>query len=128
VDILNEKGIKTQKISGVQYVYKDTPYWDCEKKQNRHKRDYIGKIDDDGNFIPNKNYECRQYEKELCGVSTVQSSSIAERSYYGATFLLDCIGKTTGLTQDIETVFGTEKARKILSLAYFMVLEGDILL
>jgi len=36
VDILNEKNIKTQNIKGTSYVYKDTSYWDKEKKQNRH--------------------------------------------------------------------------------------------
>jgi len=33
----------TQIIKGVSYVYEDYPYWNKDKKQNPHKREYIGK-------------------------------------------------------------------------------------
>ena len=56
MDILKEKGVKTQRIKGTVYVYIDKPYWDSSKKQNRHKRDYIGKLGANDEFIPNKNY------------------------------------------------------------------------
>jgi transposase len=124
VNILDEKGIKTQLIKGVAYVYKDTPYWDSEKRQNRHRREYIGKIDEGGIFKPNKNYICCQLEKELSD-GTNSKSSFASRSYYGATFLLDCIGKTSGLINDLENIFGKTEAKKIISLAYFLVLENE---
>ena len=55
MDILIQKGVKTQKIKETEYVYIDNPYWDKDKKQNRHKREYIGKLSEDGEFIPNKN-------------------------------------------------------------------------
>jgi transposase len=125
VDILNEKRVKTQKIKGVRYVYRDTPYWDSEKKQNRHRREYIGKLDEDGTFVPSKTFMCRQVENEMRDDKLGKPSSFASRSFYGATHLLDCIGKTTGLSQDLENVFGKEEAQKIASLAYFLVLENE---
>ena len=60
MDILKEMGVKTQKIKEIEYVYIDKPYWDKEKKQNRHKREYIGKLSEGGEFIPNKKYLDRQ--------------------------------------------------------------------
>jgi len=47
---------RTQVIKGVSYVYEDYPYWDKELKQNRHRREYIGKLGEDGEFIPNKKH------------------------------------------------------------------------
>jgi hypothetical protein len=55
-----------QKIKGTVYVYEDYPYWDSEKKQTRHKRVYIGKKEDNANFIPNKNYLSRTQPSVLC--------------------------------------------------------------
>ena len=68
MDILIQKGVKTQKIKETEYVYIDNPYWDKDKKQNRHKREYIGKLSEDGEFIPNKKYfffSCRRINLSL---------------------------------------------------------------
>jgi len=57
----------TQTIKGVTYVYEDYPYWDKHvyedypywdkpRKQNRHRRVYLGKLGRDGSFIPNQKY------------------------------------------------------------------------
>ena len=127
MNILNEKGVRTQLISGVKYVYIDTPYWDKAKKQNRHKREYIGKLDESGSFVPNKNYLSRQNLVETGDRTSKQSSPspFAERKFFGATHLLDCIGEQTGLTHDLDAVFGKAISRKIQSLAYFLVLESE---
>jgi len=39
--------------------------------------------------------------------------------------LLDCIGERTNLSRDLEKVFGKEISQKIMSLAYFLVLESE---
>ena len=124
MDILSEQGIKVQSIRGIDYVYKDKPYWDKDKKQNRHKREYIGKLDKDGAFIPNKNYKHNQSKPEKSVIDT-GDLSIAERKYCGATILLDFIGNDSGLTDDLNTAFGVSAAQKILSLAYFLTLENE---
>ena len=34
---------RIKKINGIEYWYEDTPYYDKEKKQIRHKSKYLGK-------------------------------------------------------------------------------------
>jgi transposase len=117
---LNGINIKTQVMAnGTEYVYEDTSYWDKEKKQNRHRRNYIGKIGPDGEFIPNK--------KHLAGRKPVTNTTIpptANRLYWGAAHMLDEIGRITGVTHDIEVAF-PKNGREMLSLAYYLVLESD---
>lgn len=114
------KNIKSQiGVNGTEYVYEDIPYWDKAKKQNRHNREYIGKMDADGEFIPNKKYLARMQESEERAASIT-----AGRVYWGATHLLDEIGRITGVTADIEAAFPF-MGREMLSLAYYLVLESD---
>ena len=123
MDILIQKGVKTQKIKETEYVYIDNPYWDKDKKQNRHKREYIGKLSEDGEFIPNKKYLDRQNKEK--GEDKHEKALIASRKFFGATHLLDCIGNKTGVKKDLEQAFGEDACKKILSLVYFLVLEGE---
>ena len=111
------KNIKSQVgVNGTEYVYEDKPYWDKDKKQNRHKRIYLGKMNTDGEFIPNKRY--------LASLQVLEEKSTpitSGRVYWGATHLLDEIGRITGVTADIESgipLMGSE----MLSLAYYLVI------
>ena len=45
-----------------------------------------------------------------------------EYGFYGATYLFDCIGKQTGVIEDLRTCF-PDTYRQILSLAYYLILE-----
>ena len=45
-------------------------------------------------------------------------------SSYGATYLLDQIGKVTGISDDLKTCF-PDSYKKIESIAYFLILEND---
>jgi len=109
---------RVQVINGVPRVYEDYPYWDTEKKQCRHRRTYIGRLDEQGAFIPSKSYLAGQ---ALSAVDVVKS---AERRFYGAGYLLDHIGKVTGVEADIAQSFPSMKDQ-IISLAYFLVQEGE---
>jgi len=124
VDILSRSSVKTQLIKGVKYVYEDIPYWDRSKKQNRHKRKYIGKLDADGKFIYNRTYLGRQNKEKDVNKERRQAST-AIRKFYGATHLLDCIGEKIGIHKDLKSAFGKEESKRIMSLAYFLVLEGE---
>ena len=35
--------VRLKRINGIEYWYEDTPYYDREKKQIRHKSKYLGK-------------------------------------------------------------------------------------
>jgi transposase len=114
---------RTQTIKGVDYVYEDHPYWDKATKQNRHRREYIGKLGQDGEFIPNKKYLARQNEPapqedaETAGMP-------ARRVYFGATHLLDEISEITGIREDLQACF-PDSYRMLMSLAYYLVLESE---
>jgi len=120
VDECKETKIRTQLIKGVHYVYEDYPYWDKTTKQNRHKRVYIGKLGQDGEFLPNKHYLSQQSkidEKE----TEVPDILPVKRFYYGATHLLDEIGSSMGIEEDLRICF-PDHYQMILSLAYYLVL------
>ena len=110
----------TQVINGTEYVYEYDSTWDKEKKYGTHKRNYIGKMVD-GVFVPNKKYEM---QKELEEAKKRGPVAITEckRKFYGATYLFDAIGEKLGVTADLKKCF-PETYRKILSLAYYLILE-----
>jgi len=122
MEILKEKNTRTQIIKGTKYVYVDKPYWDKLKKQTRHKREYVGKISEGGEFCANKRYLSHQKtEKD----EKNKIALIADRKFYGATHLLDCIGEKLGIRQDLEKSFGEQMSKKLMSLVYFLILEGE---
>jgi transposase len=105
------------KRSGITYAYESTSYWVKELKQSRSKRVLIGRVDDvTGEIIPT---DGRGRNK-----SVVKSTPevLPKRSFYGATYLFDCIGKRLGITSGLKTIFG-ESYRQILSIVYFLLLE-----
>ena len=115
--------VRTQKIKGVEYVYEDYPYWCKEKKQTRHNRVYIGKLGQDGELIPNKNYLARQ--KETAEKKEPKSDfKLVSRCYFGASHLLDEISELTGVKEDLKACF-PDHYEMLLSLAYYLVLESD---
>ena len=109
---------RVQVINGVPRVYEDHPYWDSEKKQCRHRRTYIGRLDEHGAFVPNKSYLAGQAQAAEDAVKS------ADRRFYGAGYLLDHIGNVTGVEADIARSFPSIKDQ-IISLAYFLVQEGE---
>ena len=123
VDIMWNDKWKTQPIKGVSYVYEDYPYWDKDKKQNRHKREYVGKLGQGGEFIPNKKYLARQKKVAEKGEATSQVTP-ARRVYYGATYLLDEISEITGIREDLRVCF-PDSYNMLISLAYYLVLESE---
>jgi len=83
----------------------------------RHERVYIGKLDKDGEFVPNKAYRAQQQLQE-------SQKKPAARKYCGATSLLDSITRKTGILDDLKSCF-PEDYLKMLSLANYLVIESD---
>ena len=121
---LNKPKQRTQLINGTNYVYEDFPYWDKEIGQTRHKRNYIGTLNNQGEFVPNETYIAKMRVEELEKSSSKEKGAEALRKYYGAIYLLDAIGKTIGITEDLRDCFGDDY-QKITYLAYYLVLEND---
>jgi len=105
------------KRSGITYAYESVSYWDKEKKQSRAKRKLIGRVDKvTGKIVPTDGRGHRR------GQAKGNPDKLSTRRFYGATYLLDAIGKKIGLTEDLKVCF-PDTYKQILSLAYYLVLE-----
>ena len=110
------------KKTGVTYVYESTSFWDKEKQQSRAKRRCIGRIDPETQeVIPTRKRGTPSENKKKAQKGPVPITRTA-RSFYGATYLFDCMGEETGVVQDLKACF-PENYRKILSIAYYLILE-----
>lgn len=111
------------KKTGVTYAYESIAYWDKEKQQGRSKRRCIGHLDSEtGKIVPNRpkvNAKTNETEVKKSGPKQTEYS---KRTFYGATYLFDEIGKKLGITKDLKKCF-PYSYEKILSLAYFLILE-----
>ena len=116
------QGAKTQNIKGKVYVFIDTPFWNADKQRGEHKRHYIGKLQN-GAFIPNGKYLLANVQSNMS--PELVSVTACKRSFYGATYLLDQIGKKLGITADLKAAF-PKNYKKIMSLCYFLVLEEGL--
>jgi transposase len=114
---------KTQTIRGIRYVFIPKPFWNKAKKYGDNKRVYIGKYDREGNYIPYPESH-RQRNKQPEINSSVNVITPARNYYYGATYLLDEITRKIGIGEDLQVCF-PEDHSKLLSLAYYLVLESD---
>ena len=109
------------------YAYIDHPFWNAEKQQADHKREYIGKYDG-RTFTPNKNFNRlkAEYESGLVPAKTGPvPTDICLRQFYGTTYLLDRIAEKTGIAADLGKCFGS-LAPQILSIAYYLVTEEGL--
>jgi len=108
------------KRSGITYAYESISYWDKKKKQSRCKRTLIGRVDKEtGEIIPTKK---RSKVTEINAKQGNQPTVITNRSFYGATYLFDEIGKQTGVTTDLKQCF-PDKFKQILSIVYYLIME-----
>ena len=105
--------------SGITYAYESISYWDKEKKQSRAKRKLIGRLNEEtGEIVPTDGRGHRRGQAK----ANKHSDAASTRHFYGATYLLDAIGKKTGIAEDLKTCF-PDTYKQILSLAYYLILE-----
>ena len=112
---------QTNKKTGVTYAYESISFWDKEKQQSRAKRKCIGRVDPETNKI----IPTHKKKKQVVIGKSKQGpapSTLTTRNFYGATYLFDRIGKDTGVTEDLKACF-PDSYRKILSIAYYLILE-----
>ena len=111
------------KKSGVTYAYESTPYWDRGKQQGRSKRKCIGQVDPrTGEIIPNRPKDSRSTNETCVKKRGPKPTEHSKRTFYGATYLFDEIGRKLGVTEDLRRCF-PDTYEKILSIAYFLILE-----
>jgi transposase len=110
------------KRSGITYAYESISYWDKEKKQSRAKRKLIGRVDKEtGAIMPT---DGRGKKRRETSKDTQTKEMDANRTFYGATYLLDEIGDKLGITVDLRRCF-PQTYKQILSIAYYLILEDS---
>ena len=117
---------QTNKQTGITYAYNNEAYWDKEKQQSRAKRVLIGKVDPvTGEIIATREYRKPKVPKqnEIVKPGPVPMSKL-QRSFFGAGYLLNEIGKETGVEADLKACF-PDTYKKILSIAYYLILESN---
>lgn len=102
---------------GVTYAYESISYWDKDLKQSRSKRRLLGIVDPETG-------EIKPTTKKKRGLLSTEDIMwlTSERTFYGATYLFDCIGKATGIEDDLRACF-PDNYKQILSIAYYLILE-----
>jgi transposase len=113
------------KRTGITYVYESVSYWDKEKKQSRAKRTLIGRLDNEtGEIVKTDGRGKKQKEfQSNKGIKFTPEVKV-QRLFYGATYLLDEIGKKIGIEKDLKACF-PDTYKQILSLSYYLVLEPE---
>ena len=113
------------KRSDITYAYESKSYWDKEKQQSRAKRTLIGRVDEVSGKIVSTDGRCRKNKDT--GPSKKRGpvpATSARRLFYGATYLLDAIGKNLGVTADLKKCFPNDY-KKILSVVYYLIIEEN---
>ncbi len=114
IEIVNKK-------NHVTYLYEDQYYWDHEKKQTRHKRRCIGKLDVvTGEPIYNPVY---QQELESQGAETVKA--IPTFRCYAFEQLQEVVEKELSLKLWMQPLMSEEKIEKILYLAWYLLCSNN---
>ncbi|MCW4013412.1 MAG: transposase, partial [Candidatus Bathyarchaeota archaeon] len=114
---------QTDKRSGITYAYQSVSYWDKEKKQSRARRTLIGRVDKEtGEIVPTDGRNRNAKGDAMPGKAVSKAAAKVQRSFYGATYLLDAIGENLGITLDLKQCF-PNTYKQILSIAYYLILE-----
>ena len=110
--------IQHDKRSGLSYAYESISYWDKKKRQSRSKRTLIGRVNlETGEIEPTDGRGQRRSAKKVI-------ANQPSRRFFGATYLLDQIGRGIGVEEDLKHCF-PDCYKQILSIAYFLILEDS---
>jgi len=107
------------KKTNVTYVYESVSVWDKEKKQCRNKKTCVGKLDNNGVFVPSKRLTA---EQAVARDPIVTASA----QIVGPSIILDTITSQLGLQKLLKSCF-PQIHQQILIMAYYLVSNGGAL-
>ena len=111
---------RTNKKTGVIYVYEVESYWDKERKQPRNKQVCIGKLNPEtGDFVPSRRLDSKQAAARDPNV-TVSAEIV------GPSIILNTISERLGLSKLLKKCF-PDNHLEILSMAYYLTSQGGAL-
>ena len=113
-------GYYINEVNGRRYAYRQKGHvWDKERKQARTSLEYMGTIDDDGNFIPKRSRMVRVEVKE----DKEEPPKLLAQSRVGLTRVLWGISEDIGLSEALKEAF-PKTWNLILSLSFFYASTG----
>lgn len=116
---------QTNKKTGITYAYENQPFWDKEKRQSRARRKLIGRVDQQtGGIVATRKYQKREVADTFPAKPGPVPITSVSRRFFGAVWLLDEIGRITGIRDDLRSCF-PDSCRQILSIAYYLILEEN---
>ena len=111
-------GYYINEVNGRKYAYiQKSHVWNKEKKQAETSLEYVGKIDDEGNFIPKKKHLVR------ADITEDSQLSILDEKRIGIVRVLWEISSSIKLTDTLKEAF-PKTWRSILSVAFYYVSSG----
>jgi len=103
--------------NGIEYWYEETPYYDKEKKQIRHKSKYLGR-NVDGQPVKMRSAPAEVKEKTKKKPAAVKSSFD-----YGSIFVLQSIMKELNLDRYLEALLPPTEASMVRALAFNRIIR-----
>ena len=111
-------GYYINEVTGRKYAYiQKSHVWNKEKKQAETSLEYVGKIDDEGNFIPKRKHLVKADITEDCQLSMLDEKRI------GMVRVLWRISSEIKLTETLKESF-PKTWRAILAVAFYYVSSG----
>ena len=103
--------------NGIEYWYEETPYYDKEKKQIRHKSKYLGR-NVEGQPVRMRSAPSEVKEKTKKKTATVKSSFD-----YGSIFVLQSITDDLHLDRYLEDLLPPSEASMVRALAFNRIIR-----
>ena len=103
--------------NGIEYWYEETPYYDKEKKQIRHKSKYLGR-NVDGQPVRMRSAPDEVKEKTKKKTTTVKSSFD-----YGSVFVLQSIMEELNLDRYLEDLLPSSEVSMVRALAFNRIIR-----
>ena len=111
-------GYYINEVNGRKYAYIQRSHvWNKEKKQAETSLEYVGKIDDEGNFIPKKKHLVK------ADITEDMELSMLDEKRIGMVRVLWLLASEIKLTEALKEAF-PKTWRAILSVAFYYVSSG----
>jgi hypothetical protein len=111
---------RIKKKNGIEYWYEETPYYDREKKQIRHKSKYLGR-NVDGQ--PVRMRSAPDEVKAKTKTNTKKTAPIKSSFDYGPIFVLQSIMKELNLDRYLEALLPPSEVSMVRALAFSRIIR-----
>jgi transposase len=103
--------------NGIEYWYEETPYYDKEKKQIRHKSKYLGRN------VDGQPVRMRSAPDEIKEMAKKKTASIKSSFDYGSIFVLQAIMEELNLNRYLEILLPSLEVSMVRALAFNRIIR-----